>query len=57
MANICKAMPDLHLTVEDMIAKATKSYAAISGVGLTRQARRSSSMNGSTLPWTSSSVN
>jgi predicted ester cyclase len=57
MLNMCKAMPDLHLTIEDMIAEATELCAAISGVGLTRQARRCSFMNGSTLPWTSSSVN
>jgi hypothetical protein len=57
MRKICKAMPDLHLTIEDMIAEATKSCAAISGAGLTRQARRCSFMNGSSLPWTSSSLN
>ena len=33
MVGMYKAMPDLHLTIEEMIAKETKSCAATSGVG------------------------
>jgi predicted ester cyclase len=45
MLSMYKAMPDLHLTIEEMIAEGDKSCAAISGVGLTPlQGRRYSFM-------------
>src|ERR1700746_3149884 len=40
MVGLYNAMPDLRLTIEDMIAEETRSCAATSGVGLIRQAKR-----------------
>src|SRR5215831_16122076 len=44
MVGMYKVMPDLQLTIEDMIAEGDKVCAATSGVGQIRQARRCSFM-------------
>jgi len=47
MVGMYKAMPDLPLTIEEMIAEGTKSFAATSGVGPTWHPARRCSFTGS----------